>query len=84
MKELLLLLVISPLFILGYYVWTKVDRLVWQNNKAAKKELELKAPTAVRRTGGMAIVEINREIEKFRKEHENFVIILTNDDKEIK
>lgn len=84
MKELLLLLVISPLFILGYYVWTKVDRLVWQNNKAAQKELELKAPTAVRLTGGMSIVEINREIEKFRKEHENFVIILTNDDKEIK
>ncbi|MEE1305080.1 MAG: hypothetical protein U0K68_08035 [Agathobacter sp.] len=58
--------------------------MVWQNNKAAKKELELKAPTAVRLTGGMSIVEINREIEKFRKEHENFVIILTNDDKEIK
>ena len=84
MKELILLLVTSPIILVGYYIWTKVDKLVWQNKKAGNKELELKAPTAVRMTGGMSIIEINREIEKFRQDHENFVIILTNEDEEDK
>ena len=84
MKELILLLVTSPIILVGYYIWTKVDKLVWQNQKAVNKELELKAPTAVRMTRGMSIIEINREIEKFRQDHENFVIILTNEDEEDK
>ena len=40
------------------------------------KEMEKKKPLAVRLSGNMSLEEIDKEIDKFRKDHINFEIVL--------
>lgn len=54
----------------------KVDQEIWENEKHMEEEIKRKEPSAVRLSGDMPLMEIDKEIEQFRENHEDFEIIL--------
>lgn len=53
-----------------------VDRFLLENERRMTKEMEKRKPVVVRLSGNMSLEEIDKEIDKFRKDHINFEIIL--------
>ena len=47
-----------------------------ENERRMTKEMEKRKPVVVRLSGNMSLEEIDKEIDKFRKDHINFEIIL--------
>ncbi len=80
MTDILLLVAIIPFFLAGFFIMKKVDRFVFENEKMIREEIKLKKPSSVRLSGSMSLIEIDKEIEKFRKSHPNFEIILRDED----
>lgn len=76
MKDILLLLAVIPAFIFGYYIMKRVDLFICENEKRMNEEINLKEPSSVRLSGDMPLMEIDKEIDKYRKNHSDFEIIL--------
>ena len=76
MENIIVVLVITAVFVFGYYVMRAVDRFLLENERRMTKEMEKKKPLVVRLSGHMTLEEIDKEIDKFRKDHINFEIIL--------
>ena len=70
MENIIVVLVITAVFVFGYYVMRAVDRFLLENERRMTKEM------VVRLSGNMSLEEIDKEIDKFRKDHINFEIIL--------
>ena len=73
MGNIIVVLVITAVFVFGYYVMRAVDRFLLENERRMTKEMEKRKPLVVRLSGNMSL---DKEIDKFRKDHINFEIIL--------
>lgn len=76
MENIIVVLVITAVFVFGYYVMRAVDRFLLENEEKNDKRNGKKKPLVVRLSGNMSLEEIDKEIDKFRKDHINFEIIL--------
>lgn len=54
----------------------RIDSFIIGNRKTRKKTDEIKEPSEVILSGKMPLIEIDKEIDRFRKHHEDFAIIL--------
>ena len=54
----------------------KVDQFIYENEKRVNEEMKMREPSSVKISGDMSLIEIDREIDKFRQNHPNFEIIL--------
>ena len=60
----------------SFCFWILCDRFLLENERRMTKEMEKRKPLVVRLSGNMSLEEIDKEIDKFRKDHINFEIIL--------
>ena len=79
MEDILLIVVVISFFIFGYYIMDKIDFFIAENTERRYKETQIKGTSSVRISGDMPLVEIDREIDKFRQTHPNFEIILRDE-----
>lgn len=79
LNDILLILVIIPFFLFGFYIVKKVDRFIYDNEKRLSEEIKLREPTSVKLRGDMPLIEIGKEIDKFRQKHPNLEIILKDE-----
>lgn len=54
----------------------KVDQFIYKNEKRVNEEMKMRKTSSVKISGDMSLIEIDREIDKFRQNHPNFEIIL--------
>ena len=66
----------SSVFLFGFYVVKKVDEFILENKKRMSEEIQMLEPSSVILPGDLPLMEIDKEIDMFRKKHPNFKIIL--------
>ena len=76
MIDTLLIVAVIPFFLFGFYIMKKVDQFIYENEKRVNEEMKMREPSSVKISGDMSLIEIDREIDKFRQNHPNFEIIL--------
>ncbi len=76
MFVVVLIIFLLFLFLYGLYIMNKVDRFIYENQKAKKDEIVLKGPSSVKIAGNIPLKEIDKEIDKFKQTHPNFEVIL--------
>lgn len=76
MTNILLIASVLPFFLLGFYIVKKVDEFILENKKRMSEEIEMLEPSSVILPGDLPLMEIDKEIDMFRKQHSNFKIIL--------
>lgn len=54
----------------------KVDEFILENKKRMSVEIQMLEPSSVILPGDLPLMEIDKEIDMFRKQHPNFKIIL--------
>ena len=54
----------------------KVDEFILENKKRMSEEIQMLEPSSVILPGDLPLMEIDKEIDMFRKKHPNFKIIL--------
>lgn len=81
--DIILIIAIIPFFLFGFYFVKKVDQFIYDNEKHYKDEIKLIEPTSVRLKGDMPLIEIDREIEKFRQKHPKFEVILKEENEDV-
>ena len=79
MKEILLFIVVISFFIFGYYIMNRIDLFIAENRERRYKDTQIKGPSSVKISGDMPLIEIDKEIDKFRQTHPNFEIILRDE-----
>lgn len=76
MTNILLIASILPFFLFGFYIVKKVDEFILENKKRMSVEIQMLEPSSVILPGDLPLMEIDKEIDMFRKQHSNFKIIL--------
>lgn len=76
MTNILLIASILPFFLFGFYIVKKVDEFILENKKRMSVEIQMLEPSSVILPGDLPLMEIDKEIDMFRKQHPNFKIIL--------
>ncbi|MCR4675387.1 MAG: hypothetical protein K5675_10265 [Lachnospiraceae bacterium] len=76
MKEVLLVLSALPFLGMGFYVMKKLDGFIFDREKPLEDESKLKEPFEVILSSDLSLAEIDHEIDKYRKKHSDFAIIL--------
>ena len=76
MTNILLIASVLPFFLFGFYVVKKVDEFILENKKRMSEEIQMLEPSSVILAGDLPLLEIDKEIDMFRKKHPNFKIIL--------
>ena len=76
MTNILLIASVLPFFLFGFYVVKKVDEFILENKKRMSEEIQMLEPSSVILPGDLPLMEIDKEIDMFRKKHPNFKIIL--------
>ena len=76
MSNILLIASVLPFFLFGFYVVKKVDEFILENKKRMSEEIQMLEPSSVMLPGDLPLMEIDKEIDMFRKKHPNFKIIL--------
>lgn len=76
MTNILLIASIIPFFLFGFYIVKKVDEFILENKKRMSEEIQMLEPSSVILPGDLPLMEIDKEIDMFRKQHSNFKIIL--------
>lgn len=79
MEDILLIVAVISFFIFGYYIMDKIDFFIAGNTERRYKETEIKGPSSVKISGDMPLIEIDKEIDKFRLSHPHFEIILRDE-----
>ena len=79
MKDILLLIAVISFFIIGYHIMNRIDFFIAENREKRYKETQIKNPSSVKIPGDMPLIEIDKEIDKFRQTHPNFEIILRDE-----
>ena len=70
-SSIILILAMSGVFGFGFYLMTKLDKFLDENQKAIEKENESREPFCVMLTNSLTDEEIFEEIRRFRKRHED-------------
>lgn len=76
MTNILLIASVLPFFLFGFYIVKKVDEFILENKKRMSVEIQMLEPSSVILPGDLPLMEIDKEIDMFRKQHSNFKIIL--------
>ena len=76
MTNILLIASALPFFLFGFYIVKKVDEFILENKKRMSEEIEMLEPSSVILPGDLPLMEIDKEIDMFRKQHSKFKIIL--------
>lgn len=76
MTNILLIASILPFFLFGFYIVKKEDEFILENKKRMSEEIQMLEPSSVILPGDLPLMEIDKEIDMFRKQHSNFKIIL--------
>jgi len=76
LTNILLIASVLPFFLFGFYVVKKVDEFILENKKRMSEEIQMLEPSSVILPGDLPLMEIDKEIDMFRKQHSNFKIIL--------
>lgn len=76
MTNILLIASVLPFFLFGFYIVKKVDEFILENKKRMSEEIQMLEPSSVILPGDLPLMEIDKEIDMFRKQHSNFIIIL--------
>lgn len=76
MTNILLIASVLPFFLFGFYIVKKVDEFILENKKRMREEIQMLEPSSVILPGDLPLMEIDKEIDMFRKQHSNFKIIL--------
>jgi len=76
LTNILLIASILPFFLFGFYIVKKVDEFILENKKRMSEEIQMLEPSSVILPGDLPLMEIDKEIDMFRKQHSNFKIIL--------
>ena len=76
MTNILLIASVLPFFLFGFYIVKKVDEFILENKKRMSEEIQMLEPSSVILPGDLPLMEIDKEIDMFRKQHSNFKIIL--------
>ena len=76
MTNILLIASVLPFFLFGFYIVKKVDEFILKNKKRMSEEIQMLEPSSVILPGDLPLMEIDKEIDMFRKQHPNFKIIL--------
>ena len=76
MTNILLIASVLPFFLFGFHIVKKVDEFIPENKKRMSEEIEMLEPSSVILPGDLPLMEIDKEIDMFRKQHPNFKIIL--------
>lgn len=80
MENILLLGVLLLIFIIGYLSVKKVDTFLEEVKKTNLQEYEPKEPTYIVISGDRPLMEIDAEIEEYRKKHKHIKVILCEED----
>jgi len=76
LTNILLIASVLPFFLFGFYIVKKVDEFILENKKRMSEEIQMLEPSSVILPGDLPLMEIDKEIDMFRKQHSNFKIIL--------
>lgn len=66
----------SSVFSVWFLYREKVDEFILENKKRMSEEIQMLEPSSVILPGDLPLMEIDKEIDMFRKQHSNFKIIL--------
>ncbi|MCR4923048.1 MAG: hypothetical protein K5931_03475 [Lachnospiraceae bacterium] len=84
MVNITLFIVLISLFIFGFHIMKQVDLFIFENKTGLNKYRKKKEPSYLVLPGNLSLLEIDREIDEFRKKHRNFKIILRDEGSEEK
>ncbi len=76
LENIVVIIAIIPVILFGFYIMKSVDKFLYENNRYRIKEVKIKEPSSVRLSGNLPLMEIDKEIFKFRQNHPDFEIIL--------
>ena len=74
--DILLILCVLGVFVFGYFLMARLDKLLDENRKAIEKENEKREPSCVMLTEEMSDEEIATEVKRFRDKHASARIVL--------
>ena len=74
--DILLILCVLGVFVFGYFLMARLDKLLDENRKAIEKENEKIEPSCVMLTEEMSDEEIATEVKRFRDKHASARIVL--------
>ena len=75
-RDVILILAVLGIFILGFYLMTKMDKILEENRRAIEKESVICKPTCIMLTETVTEEELVDEIRKFRNRHKEACILL--------
>ena len=75
-RDILLILCVLGVFVFGYFLMARLDKLLDENRKTIKKVHEKKEPTCIMLTEEMSDEEIATEVKRFRDKHASARIVL--------
>ena len=75
-RDIVLIIAVLGVFVFGYFLMARLDRILDENRKAIEKENEKKEPSCVMLTGELTEEEITEEIRRFRSKHVSTQIML--------
>lgn len=76
MKDILLLVAILIVFLIGYFLMSRLDKFLDENRKTFEKGKENKVPSHVMLTEELSDDEILEEVKRFRGKHKGTKIIM--------
>ncbi len=80
LENIVLILVVFVLFLFGLYFMNCVDKFIYENRKHIYEDRKIIEPSSVKLSGDLPLMEIDKEIDKFRQKHSDFEIILKVED----
>ena len=75
-RDILLILCVLGVFVFGYFLMARLDKLLDENRKTIEKEDEKREPSCVMLTEEMSDEEIATEVKRFREKHASARIVL--------
>lgn len=79
MGEVIILISVLLIFLFGFYIARKMDRLLEEDYIDIQKENEAKEPSCVMLTDEMTEDEMIQEIRQFRAKHKDVKILIYSD-----
>lgn len=82
MKNAVLVVALIVMAVLGYWLMTKLDKLMEKNAEATSKkdsvsfEGETDSASCIMLTNELTDEQVNEEVKRFRRNHENFRIVI--------
>lgn len=84
MGDVILLISVLLIFLFGFYIAKKIDRLLEEDYIDIQKENEAKEPSCVMLTDEVTEDEMIQEIRQFRAKHKDVKILVYSDTEEEK